>query len=140
MYADRLPFDGRWAAVSLVVLILVGVAGQFVAVGALPLAYLLMWLAVRLPLHSFGRRFDISYGLYIYAFPVQQMLARADVQRAGVAVFVLASVVLAIPPAFLSWVLVERPAKDWSAGWIRRRHAGLPLQSTAEAAPAAARV
>lgn len=48
--------------------------------------------------------FDLSYGIYIYAFPVQQVLAawgRLDVATAVLAV---------LPFAALSWFLVERPA------------------------------
>lgn len=47
---------------------------------------------------------DLSYGIYIYAFPIQQLLAgygRLDVVTAIAAV---------LPFAALSWFLVERPA------------------------------
>lgn len=47
---------------------------------------------------------DLSYGIYIYAFPVQQVLAawgRLDIMTAVLAV---------LPFAVLSWFLVERPA------------------------------
>lgn len=47
---------------------------------------------------------DVSYGLYIYAAPVQQALAAA-----GALTFV-ASLALTLPLAAASWFLVERPA------------------------------
>ena len=50
---------------------------------------------------------DLSYGVYIYAFPVQQMLAaygRLDV---------LTGVICVLPFAAMSWFLVERPAMTW---------------------------
>jgi peptidoglycan/LPS O-acetylase OafA/YrhL len=132
MYDDRVPLTERAAAMALAALVIVTAAGQFRTLGALPFGYLLMWLAVRLPFDSFGSRDDISYGLYIYAFVVQQMLAQAGVQRAGVVVFIMASLALTAVPAWLSWRLVERPAKDWSARRIRARQVAVPLQTTAE--------
>lgn len=47
---------------------------------------------------------DLSYGIYIYAFPVQQVLAAYG--RLNLATAVLA----VLPFAALSWFLVERPA------------------------------
>ncbi|PHY18244.1 acyltransferase [Caulobacter sp. BP25] len=47
---------------------------------------------------------DLSYGLYIYSFPLQQMLAqhgRLDL---------VTSLAVALPCAALSWFLVEKPA------------------------------
>lgn len=130
MYDARIPMSDAYAAVALAVLVGVTVLGQFRGLGALPFGYLLMWLAIRLPFHRFGSRDDISYGLYIYAFVVQQMLAEAGVQRYGVGVFIAASMALTVIPAWLSWRYVEKPAKDWSARWIKARRIGVPLQAT----------
>jgi peptidoglycan/LPS O-acetylase OafA/YrhL len=47
---------------------------------------------------------DVSYGLYIYACPLQQVLAQAG--RLSFA----SSLLLTLPFAIASWVLVERPA------------------------------
>ena len=57
-----------------------------------------------------GRFGDISYGLYLYAYPIQQLvLARMP----GDPYPVLTCVALTIPAAFLSWHLIERPALRW---------------------------
>lgn len=59
---------------------------------------------------DFGRHGDFSYGIYIYAFPIQQTL----VQLLGTALsplqLFLMAVPLALACAFLSWHLVEKPA------------------------------
>ncbi len=47
---------------------------------------------------------DLSYGLYIYSFPLQQML----VERGQLTL--LTSIAAALPCAALSWFLVEKPA------------------------------
>lgn len=53
-------------------------------------------------------RNDISYGLYIYAFPTQQLLVVVGLTSAGLWLFALASLLATVPLAIASWVLVER--------------------------------
>jgi peptidoglycan/LPS O-acetylase OafA/YrhL len=77
----------------------------------LAVAYAGLWFGfARLPyLRAYNRLGDLSYGVYIYAFPIQQVM---------VALFRITDPVLlagaALPPvlvmAFLSWHLVESPA------------------------------
>jgi peptidoglycan/LPS O-acetylase OafA/YrhL len=55
-------------------------------------------------LRSFRLRADVSYGLYIYAFPLQQILAGAGRLSLWTALAVT------LPFALASWLLVERPA------------------------------
>ncbi|WP_163553069.1 hypothetical protein [Candidatus Frankia alpina] len=44
------------------------------AVISLPLAYVCVWAAIRLPLWKVAARDDLFYGTYIYSTPVQQLL------------------------------------------------------------------
>jgi peptidoglycan/LPS O-acetylase OafA/YrhL len=53
---------------------------------------------------------DFSYGIYIYSFPLQQLLFALGVADLPVSVFFLASLVLSVGCAWLSWHWVERPA------------------------------
>ncbi|WP_433062880.1 acyltransferase family protein [Dactylosporangium sp. CS-033363] len=81
--------------------------------------YLLLWAGVRLPkvLRRVGRRNDYSYGVYIYAFPIQQALAIVGLPRFGWTVYLLTSVIAVAAVAAGSWHLVEKPAlglKDWT--------------------------
>ncbi len=57
---------------------------------------------------------DISYGIYIYAWPIAQVLAGVGLARGPVLVFALATLVLTIPLATASWVL-RREACDETA-------------------------
>ena len=58
-----------------------------------------------------GRFGDISYGLYLYAFPVQQAVLAF---MPGLSFPILTCVALTVPLALLSWHLVESPALRWS--------------------------
>ena len=75
------------------------------------LAYVLLVTAYhpRLAWPAFNRGGDYSYGLYIYAFPIQQTVARLVPSVEPIAMFALA-----FPPtlalAAISWHLVENPA------------------------------
>ncbi|MCW3127394.1 MAG: acyltransferase [Bacteroidetes bacterium] len=62
------------------------------------------------PLHQFGRYGDFSYGIYIYAFPVQQTIIHYAHGRLGVGSLMILSFVCTLPLAALSWHLVEKRA------------------------------
>ena len=82
------------------------------AILPLPLAYGLLSLGALLPVRL-GARNDVSYGVYIYAFPVQQAVYAFGGHALGVVGFAMVSVVLTLPLAWASWLLVERPALRW---------------------------
>ncbi len=66
-------------------------------------------------LRRFGRYGDVSYGLYIYAFPVQQTLIYLTDNTLPVTPGILLSLVVTLIFAFLSCHLVERPALRWKS-------------------------
>lgn len=106
----RVPLVAAGAAIATVVLVAAAATDQVRVFGALPIAYLCLWLGRVLPLTWLGRRNDVSYGVYLYAFPVQQLLTITAVHRLPTAGFAAASIVAVLPVAWLNWVLVERPA------------------------------
>jgi peptidoglycan/LPS O-acetylase OafA/YrhL len=95
------------------------------------LAYPMIWLGIHLPLQRIGARNDYSYGVYVYASPVQQLLATWGVQRWGMAVFMTLSVGGTIPFAVASWWFIERHAlKLKSLGRTSARGEIPPLEAT----------
>ncbi len=74
--------------------------------------YLVIYLALekRLPLVPAARWGDLSYGLYIYGWPVEQMVVRLSGGQAPWGRVFLISLPLAAGCAFLSWHLVEKRA------------------------------
>lgn len=59
-------------------------------------------------LGNFGRYGDISYGVYIYHFPVIQALIVAGLFKSNLLFGVLGAIVTVFLMAFLSWHLVEK--------------------------------
>lgn len=74
-------------------------------------AYLVLLIALhpKLRIPSIDRWGDISYGLYIYAFPVQQTIAHSVPQIRPLSMIML-SLIISVILAILSWKLVEKPA------------------------------
>lgn len=109
-YRDRIPFSGALATVSMLAVVGSVLTSTFQALAGLPVAYLMMYLGVVLPFREFAKDNDLSYGMYIYAFPVQQLLAMTIAPYVPVGGFAIASIAATLPFAWASWVLVERPA------------------------------
>ncbi len=97
-FADRIPMSGRWlVAAACVLTISVGLP-DYRLLGAPALAYLCvagsLWLG-RLPMLVLHH--DVSYGLYIYAFPVQQALLVAGLGAVGWVGFSVLSIACTLP-------------------------------------------
>jgi peptidoglycan/LPS O-acetylase OafA/YrhL len=110
IYADRLRFTpallaaaGASLAVGLFTL------DDYRIVGAVGLAYLLLWATVALPLRV-DPPMDLSYGLYVYHWPVQQVLTAAGATAFGLQSFTLLALLAAGLIATASWRWVEAPA------------------------------
>jgi len=100
----------RWAATATCLVVIASLyVPALLPLRPLALAYLVFWLAYRLPFHRFEARGDFSYGFYIYAFPIQQTLALWRVHALGVVIYIVASAVLTLALAVASYHLVERP-------------------------------
>ncbi|WP_052226300.1 acyltransferase family protein [Microbacterium mangrovi] len=110
VYHDRVPLNWLLGTAAAVAAVATVVAGTFQFLSPIPLAYLAVWAGAVLPLHRVGATSDISYGMYIYAFPVQQLLAITIGAHTSLVVFMLLSIVLTIPFAWASWRFIEQPA------------------------------
>jgi peptidoglycan/LPS O-acetylase OafA/YrhL len=95
--------------------VLVVSVGHWGAQLAAPLiAFALLWLSTVLPSPAVVRRHDISYGVYIYAFPIQQLLVYAGAHRLGLPAYDVLAALTTAAVAVVSWRLVERPALRWA--------------------------
>jgi peptidoglycan/LPS O-acetylase OafA/YrhL len=111
-WRGRVPFSNRGAvlaAAAMLAAVLVRPAWNLL----MPLAvgYLTFWLAFhpRVRLHGFARRGDFSYGIYLYAFPIQQFCVHlAGGPMSPLALFAIAWP-LSVAAGALSWYLIERP-------------------------------
>lgn len=92
--------------------------------------YFLLLIAMTPALHRLVPKHDYSYGIYLWAFPIQQAVATyypAMDNLVGLAISVPATVVAA---AF-SWHLIERPCIRFAHSYWARRRTNLALQEAA---------
>jgi peptidoglycan/LPS O-acetylase OafA/YrhL len=108
----RLPLHWTGAAISVVVVlgaikVLNGWSAQLTAPF---IAYLLLYIGSVVPCPHLVRRHDISYGVYVYAWPVQQLLVFTGIHEHSVALYDVLALAGTVPFAVASWLVVERPA------------------------------
>jgi peptidoglycan/LPS O-acetylase OafA/YrhL len=134
-------FDGRIALLALVGLVLSVPLRQFILFFPLFGCYLALWLALtpRLPVIPAARFGDLSYGIYIYGWPVEQGVVWLLGGRAAWWQVFLLGLPAAAALAFLSWHLVERPALRLKPGArnspiTQRREAGVQASPAASMA------
>jgi peptidoglycan/LPS O-acetylase OafA/YrhL len=112
LYRSRVSMGKDVAMWASAVLVLSYFSGTFLAFCPLPMAYLILWFGSSPVFHRIGSRHDISYGMYIYGWPVQQLLALAGLHTiVPLGVLAVISVLATAPLAWLSFVLVEAPAQ-----------------------------
>jgi peptidoglycan/LPS O-acetylase OafA/YrhL len=125
---QRIPLNLTWSLGAAALALVTILTGTFQVFAGLPVAYLMMALAVSLPFPNIGATNDISYGMYIYAFPVQQSLALAfPEQTLPVTMFVIFSITITLPLAWGSWLLVEKPCSRMKGAFKSKRRAASAL-------------
>jgi peptidoglycan/LPS O-acetylase OafA/YrhL len=105
-------FDWRLAALAAAGVAISVKLGLFILLFPILGGYLTLYLAFcpALPVAPAARYGDLSYGLYIYGWPIEQLVVwLGDAALAWWEVFLI-SLPLAAACAWLSWRLVEAPA------------------------------
>jgi peptidoglycan/LPS O-acetylase OafA/YrhL len=100
---------------------------------ALPYSTLTFCLHPLPVLRKWGRFGDFSYGIYLYAFPVQQLLIHFFRNNIRFGMLALLATLCSVALAWFSWHLIERPALMLKPG--RRSH---PIVANTRAQPQAA--
>lgn len=122
LWGDKIPMDDRLAmAAGGIAIFTYFFASGWNLYGQFFFLYVLMWAAVRLPLQNWERFGDLSYGIYIYAWPIQQFVAFFGVYKLGWFGYHAIVVAACHVVAFISWHLLEKPAlslKNWTPKWL----------------------
>ncbi|ASQ87049.1 acyltransferase family protein [Mycobacterium intracellulare] len=112
LYQWRDVIPARWSlvAVSVIMVLAASQLPDYRLVAALPLAYAVIVSGSLIKHRRLRLRTDLSYGVYIYAFPVQQLLAICGLVKLNPLAFFPIAALATLPLAAASWFLVEKPA------------------------------
>lgn len=111
-HKDRIRYHGGIALLFVAIIFFTKFTPPSLYLYALLLPYIILYLAsVNIPwLDNITRHGDFSYGIYIYAFPVQQLLVHWSNNSISVTMLFIGSLAITLPIAVLSWKFVEEPA------------------------------
>lgn len=116
LYRKSLPLDGRYAAVAAVLLCPLMFSRHFGEPALMLLGgYILFWTSFKArwkPLLTINARQDISYGTYLYAWPIAILMVWYWGTIPAPALILL-TVIGAMILGAASWYAVERPALRW---------------------------
>jgi len=119
-YQDKVP--ARWSLVALSVAIVVasGSMQNYRPIAVIPLAYAIIVSGALIKNKRLSLRHDLSYGVYIYAFPIQQLLATCGLGRLNPVLFFTVATIATLPVAALSWFVIEKRATALKYRLIRK--------------------
>jgi peptidoglycan/LPS O-acetylase OafA/YrhL len=114
LYQWRDVIPARWSLVAVSVLIVAAssLLPDYRVIGGLPLAYAIIVSGSLIHNKRLRLRTDLSYGTYIYASPIQQLLAVCGLSGLNPLLFFVIATTATLPLAALSWVLIEKPAQS----------------------------
>jgi peptidoglycan/LPS O-acetylase OafA/YrhL len=126
IFRNEIP-DSGWLALGSAVIFTVGLSlpngGRVPSLQFTPsdifvpfLIYPILWCGIHLPLQKIGSKNDYSYGIYIYGWPISELVVAWNLERFGIAPYWLLCFVVAAPFAIASWWLIEKPALGFRTG------------------------
>ncbi|WMJ87349.1 acyltransferase family protein [Anaerocolumna sp. MB42-C2] len=110
-FKDKIKINAAYFNLSLIVFLLTTQFPGFELTSTLLLPYIILFLAFspKIKLNHFASKGDLSYGIYIYAFPIQQIISHV----LGDSLHWYINLIIAVPFvllfSFLSWHFIEKP-------------------------------
>ena len=122
-FRDVIPARWSLVAVSVVIVLASSLLPNYRLIGGIPLTYAIIVSGALIHNKRLRLRTDLSYGVYIYAFPIQQLLVIWGLGSMNPVVFAVIAAFATVPLAALSWFLVEKPSLSLKSRLKRRSNA-----------------
>ena len=111
-FREKIVISHRFAMLALISLaVSVPVSNSWSVMFPVCATYLVLWAAFHpsFKLHGFSKHGDFSYGMYLYAFPIQQLLVMSNSGSTNPYALFAMAWPLSILAGMCSWSIVERP-------------------------------
>jgi peptidoglycan/LPS O-acetylase OafA/YrhL len=121
LFRKEIKLNGWIAAASFIIMVLTAKNGYFEYSLSVFGTYLIFYLAFasKVKFHNFGKYGDFSYGIYIYAFPIQQIMTQVFNNQLTPLENFLFSFPVTLIFAVLSWYLIEKQALKYKKASFR---------------------
>lgn len=126
-FQDAIPAQWSLVGVGVVIVLVAGLLPNYRVIAAIPLAYVVIVSGSLIQHKRFNLRTDLSYGAYIYAWPVQQLLVICGLGVLNPIAFAIVATFATLPFAALSWFLIEKRALAFKSSLKRRAGTGSEL-------------
>jgi len=112
LWRDKLIFSWIGVFIAILGLYFASQLGNIIEVFPIFGSYIIFYIAFAtwIPLQNISKYGDFSYGIYIYSFPIQQLIIYIHGGKMSVDLNLFYSIPLILIFAFLSWHLVEKKA------------------------------
>ena len=112
---DRLVFNMKYFLLSFIFCVLIMSVIRYywaIEICAIPMIYIILYISVTLKSPRFIQENDISYGVYIYAWPIQTLIATVLAVygiTCNVWIYTVICFIVTAIFASLSWFFIEKP-------------------------------
>ena len=122
LYRDRISVNPViFALAATLLLFVLPIGGIAEVLRPLLLGYMVLYAGMNIGPRSLDRKFDLSYGVYIYAYPIQQLLMIYGLSALGFAAYLVITIGITASLAVASWFLIERPSLSLKNARLDRR-------------------
>ena len=106
---DKIPSHPVWLIIALVALLMGLNSGRGIETLLVLLPFVVIRLSCMKIFHGLSRIGDFSYGVYIYAFPIQQIIYKMTFNTLSPLFHTGLSIIVTLFMAIMSWYFVEKP-------------------------------
>lgn len=111
IYRDIIRLKFSYVMAGILLLVISSLLGALHVGLMLFLPYIIMYIAFcpKIKLHHFASKGDLSYGIYIYAFPIQQIVVHLNGGNMQWYMNFIIAFPIILLCSYISWHLVEKP-------------------------------
>lgn len=110
VFKDKIIINYRFLLLATIIMIFSCKAGNLKIISLFVLPYLLIGICIITNIKSITKYGDFSYGMYIYAFPIQQTIVYFWADTINLFTYCIFSIVITFIISIISWNFIEKPA------------------------------